>query len=141
MELLVRISGVLLVALALLHVGFPRYFRWTEDLAPLSLINRQMMYVHTFFVALTVLLMGGLAAFYPSGFFTPFGGVVSLMFAVFWFVRLLFQLFGYSSALWRGKRFETTVHIVFLFLWSFLSALYFMVFLSVHYTKASALFD
>lgn len=131
MELAVRISGILLIALALLHLAFPRYFRWKEDLMPLSLINRQMMYVHMFFVAFVVLLMGCLAAFTPSGFFTPFGRVVSLVFFVFWFVRLLFQLFVYSPALWRGKRFETVIHVTFTILWSALSAIYLGVFLNV----------
>jgi len=131
MELAVRISGILLIVLALLHLAFPRYFRWKEDLVPLSLINRQMMYVHTFFVAFVVLLMGCLAAFIPSGFFTPFGRVVSLFFFVFWFVRLLFQLFVYSPALWRGKRFETVIHVTFTILWLTLSAIYLGVFLNV----------
>ena len=58
MEQQLRIVGVLLVGLALLHAGFPRYFNWAGELKPLSLINRQMVYVHTLFIALVVLLMG-----------------------------------------------------------------------------------
>ena len=33
--------------------------------------------------------------------------------AIFWTVRLGVQFFGYSSVLWRGKTFETIVHILF----------------------------
>ena len=58
MELQLKIIGVLLIALALLHAFFPRYFQWKKELSGLKLINRQMMYVHTFFIALAVFLMG-----------------------------------------------------------------------------------
>ena len=58
MELHLKIVGGLLIGLALLHGVFPRYFQWRNDLAGLTLINRQMMYVHTFFIALMVFLMG-----------------------------------------------------------------------------------
>ena len=53
-----RLIGFFLVVLALLHAGFFRYFGWRREFAVVSLINRQMMYVHTFFIALAVLLMG-----------------------------------------------------------------------------------
>lgn len=58
MEIHFKIIGVLLIALALVHIVFPKYFNWDKELKSLSLINRQMMTVHTFFIALTVLLMG-----------------------------------------------------------------------------------
>ena len=58
MQTLLEITGGLLMALALLHVVFPRHFRWKEETAGLSLLTRQILYVHTFFIALTVFLMG-----------------------------------------------------------------------------------
>ena len=58
MEPLLELCGLLLIGLALLHLIFPTYFHWKEELARISLINRQMMIVHTFFIALTVFLMG-----------------------------------------------------------------------------------
>jgi hypothetical protein len=120
-----KIIGVLLIALGLAHAGFPRYFAWKKELAGLSLINRQMMYVHTFFIALIVLLMGVLcltSSVEITG--TPLGRKLSLGLAVFWAARLFAQLFGYSSKLWRGKRFETSVHIAFIILWAYLSAVF-----------------
>ncbi|MFT5915933.1 MAG: hypothetical protein ACJAWV_003170 [Flammeovirgaceae bacterium] len=128
MEIHLKFIGFLLIALALIHIIFPRYFLWKEDLAPLSLINRQMMYVHTFFVAFMVFLMGWLCLNSSSEIVeTNLGRKVSLGFGVFWFVRLLIQFFGYSSKLWRGKRFETGAHIVFTLLWSYLTAIFFWV--------------
>lgn len=58
MELQLQITGILLMILAIAHVFFPKYFNWKQELSQLSLINKQMMEVHTFFVALVVFLMG-----------------------------------------------------------------------------------
>lgn len=58
MELHIRIIGWIMVALAGIHIIFPRYFQWNKELGALSLINKQLMYVHTLFIGLVVLLMG-----------------------------------------------------------------------------------
>ena len=122
MEVHFKIIGYLLIALALLHVGFPRRFQWEEELKPLNLLNRQMMYVHTFFVALMVLLMGLLCVTSATELHnTQLGHRVTLGLGVFWGCRLAIQFFGYSAELWRGKKFETAVHIVFAVLWAYLT--------------------
>ena len=122
MELNLKIAGVLQIALALLHARFPKRFGWKEELAPLSLLSRQVMYVHTFFIALTVFLMGILCVTSAGDLInTALGQRVSLGLAIFWITRLVVQFFGYSSELWRGKTFETVIHIVFSVLWAYLS--------------------
>lgn len=121
MEIHFKIAGVLLMTLSLLHVFFPKYFNWKEELKPLSLINRQMMKTHTFFIALTVFLMGSLCFFYSFEMInTDFGKVISLGLGFFWGLRLIFQLFVYSSKLWEGKKFETFIHIIFSIFWIYL---------------------
>ena len=129
MELQLKIIGVLLMVLALVHGIFPKYFDWKNDLKPLSLINKEIMYVHTFFIALTVFLMGVLC-FTSSNelVHTELGKKISLGFSVFWGVRLFVQFFGYSSELWKGKQFETIVHIVFSILWTYLTAIFFSIY-------------
>ncbi|MBS1604397.1 MAG: hypothetical protein JST42_17155, partial [Bacteroidetes bacterium] len=58
LELQFRIVGVMFILLAVLHIFFPSRFRWRQELGPLSLMNRQLMYVHLFFVALVIFLIG-----------------------------------------------------------------------------------
>ncbi len=125
MELHLKIIGVLLVVLALMHAVFPKYFRWKKDLAALEPINRQMMYVHAFFIALTVFLMG-ILCFTSSREITetPLGRKVALGLAAFWAARLFIQFFGYSPQLWRGKAFETTMHVAFVVFWAYLTAVF-----------------
>ncbi|MEM7603214.1 MAG: hypothetical protein AAF357_17610 [Verrucomicrobiota bacterium] len=125
MILLTQIAGFLLIGLAVLHAIFPRYFGWKTDLRQLRLINRQMMEVHTFFIALTVGLMGILCIVSADELSrTKLGRTVSAGFALFWGARLVVQFFWYSPKLWRGKPFETVVHIVFAILWAGLTLLF-----------------
>ncbi len=58
-----RIAGTLLILLALAHVFFPKRFNWREELARLSLLNRQIFYVHSVFIGVVLLMMGGVSVF------------------------------------------------------------------------------
>src|SRR5689334_8394215 len=104
MELHLNIAGILLIALALMHAAFPRRFAWKTEFASIGLLSRQMMYVHTFFIALTILLMGVLCTTSAHDLITTtLGRRILLGLTLFWFARLVIQFFGYSSELWRGK--------------------------------------
>ena len=121
--------GIVCIALALMHVVFPRYFNWKEELSRISLINRQLMEVHTLFVALVVGLIGVLCLTSAHDLLeTRLGNRLAFGLFVFWSVRLLVQFFGYSSVLWRGKRFETAVHVLFVLLWTYFSVVFFLVY-------------
>jgi hypothetical protein len=128
MEIHLKIIGTLLIALALIHIGFPRYFKWEQELSSLSIMNRQMMHIHSFFIAFVVFLMGVLCVSSSEELFhSDFGKRISLGLGIFWTVRLLIQFFGYSSKLWRGKSFETSIHILFSLFWIYLSCVFLMI--------------
>lgn len=111
--------------LAVIHIGFPKRFNWAEELKSLSLMNKQMMVVHTFFIALVVFLMGALSLFCSTELTTStFGKKISLALGVFWIIRLFVQFFVYSPELWKGKTFETAMHILFSLLWIYLSTFF-----------------
>lgn len=129
MVLQIKIVGVLCVILALIHVVFPAYFDWKRELRAVSLINRQLMYVHTFFVAIVVLLMGILCLTSSADLVeTRLGHRIAFGLFVFWGLRLLIQFFGYAPELWRGKRMETAVHVLFSLLWTYFCGVFFWVF-------------
>src|SRR5437870_5437846 len=107
MTLHLKITGLLLVMLGIVHLVFPKYFNWAKELGALSLINRQMMYVHTFFIAFVVFLTGLLCLTSSNEIIeTSLGRKIALGLGVFWIIRLIIQFFGYSSKLWKGKKFE-----------------------------------
>jgi hypothetical protein len=128
MELHLRIVGCILVLISLIHAIFPKRFNWEIELLPLSVINRQLMYVHTFFIALIVLLMGVFCIACSSDIVsTKLGSQLALGLFIFWGIRLLFQFFVYSSELWKGKIFETVIHVIFSFIWTYFTVVFFMI--------------
>jgi len=131
MELQLKIAGILLMALAFMHNFLPKHFEWKKELLPLGLMNKQMMYVHTFFVGLTVFLMGLLCFFCAADLVnTRLGKQLSLGLFIFWGFRLVFQFFVFSPKLWKGKKFETTMHILFSIIWIYLTTIFLLVYLA-----------
>lgn len=130
MDTHLTVIGILLIALALIHTFFPKFFYWKKELSSLSVVNRQMMYVHSFFIAFMIFLMG-LLCLTSSGELlnTRLGRRISFGLGIFWTARLLIQFVGYSSKLWKGKRFETIAHILFSLLWAYLSLIFIWIFL------------
>jgi hypothetical protein len=121
-----RAAGALQIALAAAHLAFPRRFNWGQELARLSLLNRQMFLVHTFFICVVLVLMGGLSLFAAEALLeaTALSRLVLGGFAAFWGLRLVVQWLVYDPTLWRGDRFNTMVHVVFSVLWAYLTAVY-----------------
>ena len=102
MEINLKISGLLLIILALLHIGFPKYFDWKTELKSLTLLTRQVMYVHTFFIALVVLLIGVLCFTSAAELIvSKLGNKILIGFGFFWFCRLLIQIFVYLHRWFR----------------------------------------
>jgi len=86
------------------------------------------MYVHTFFIALMVLLMGIFCIYCAEDIVhTRLGHRLASGLFIFWGLRLLFQFFVYSPELWKGKPFETTIHVIFSFLWAYFSGVFLMI--------------
>lgn len=125
METHLRIIGFLLIALAILHIPFPKYFKWKTELQPLSLLTRQIFYVHTFFIVVVIVFMAVLCICFTNDLLkTHLGHYVLLGLSVFWGLRLIIQLFIYSPKLWKGKPFETGIHILFSILWTYFTLVF-----------------
>jgi hypothetical protein len=128
MEINLKITGCILVVLALIHTIFPKYFNWSNELSSISLVNRQMMYIHTFFIALILFLMGLLCLTSSEDIVkTELGNRIALGLGFFWMIRLFIQFFGYSTELWKGKKLESSIHIIFSILWIYFSIVFFYI--------------
>jgi hypothetical protein len=131
MELHLKIIGSCLIVLGLVHAIFPRQFNWKQELSSLSIVNKEMMYIHTFFIAFTLFLVGLLCLTSGTDIIsTTFGKRVSLGLGVFFSLRLLVQFFGYSSKTWKGKTLETSVHVLFSIFWTYITAIFILIYSS-----------
>lgn len=126
LSILLRIAGLGLILLAIMHIPVGKQLNWKEDIPKLTPANAEIFHVHTFFICLTLVLMGLPSLLDPEIFLkrTRPGAWLAWIFAVFWGFRLYFQCFVYSPDLWRGKRLETSIHWLFTFLWLALTAVY-----------------
>ena len=121
-----KFIGLALMVLAVAHIPIHRHFKWKAETATLTLLTRQIFHVHTFFVALVVWMFGALTFFFTTDLLQPtrLSIVILLGFSVFWAIRLVVQLFIYESDLWRGKKFETAIHILFTLFWFYCMSVY-----------------
>jgi len=124
--LALRVAGVILLLLAVAHVPIATRLEWRADAQRLSPVNRQVMLVHAFFVALMVGLMGVLTLGWAEALVMPsaLGKPVAAGLTLFWAARLYFQWFVYDRSLWRHRAFETRVHVLFTILWTYLTVVY-----------------
>ena len=122
LELHLKIAGIALIILGFSHAFFGPRFQWKEELARISLLNRQIFYVHTFFIALVVVMLGVLACFYTRELLAPthLARIILSGMVFFWSCRLLIQFFGYDASLWKGNRFHTRIHILLSVFWIYL---------------------
>jgi hypothetical protein len=127
LELHLRIVGVLLLALTAMNLCIvPRRFGWKQEMARLSLLNRQIFQVHAGFICLVLVMMAALLLLYTEALLegTPLSRAVLLGLGGFWFVRLLTQWLVYSPRVWRGHRFNTVMHGVFTGLWLYFTGVF-----------------
>ena len=119
-----RFVGVLLALLAIMNLFVPRRFRWREELARVSLLNRQIFQAHTVFIVLVVALMSVLLLTCAEALLEPtrLSRAVLAGLTVFWGLRMLMQWFFYSPRVWRGNRLHTVMHGVFSLGWIYVTA-------------------
>lgn len=121
-----RIVGVVMASLVLINLFVPSRFHWREEMARLSLINRQIFQAHSIFLVLTLawfsalLLTCGAALLEP----TRLSRAVLLGLTVFWGLRMLMQWCFYSPQIWRGHRFNTVMHYMFSVLWVYVTMVF-----------------
>lgn len=121
-----QIAGALLFLLGAAHPFISRYLRWNEEARRLSLLTRQVFAVHTFFIALSVAMMGAASLAFPDALLdpAPLSRIVIAGILLFWTCRLFVQLAVYDAAIWRGHRFYTWMHYAFSAFWIYLVGTY-----------------
>jgi hypothetical protein len=121
-----HLAGVVLVTLGAVHVGLPRMLGWSHDLAPLSPLNRQVSYVHTFFVGLTCALWGLLPLTAGDALVErhPVTRMLLVGAVVFWGARLAVQLGLFNPAHARRSHRWLAASVGGTVLWAYLTGVW-----------------
>ena len=126
LEAHLRIAGIFLLLVAAAHPFFPKQLGWKEDLAKLTLLNRQIFLVHNGFIVLILVLFGTLAMGFTEDLTAPsrLAAAVLAGLTLFWGIRLITQQLIYDRSLWRGHRRNTVLHILATLLWIYLTGVF-----------------
>jgi hypothetical protein len=121
-----RAVGVVMALLVAVNLVVPVRYRWRDETARLSLLNRQIFQAHAVFLILTLALFSVLLLNYADALVEPtrlsralLGGLT-----IFWALRMLMQWCFYSPAIWRGDRFHTAMHWLFSATWVYVTGVF-----------------
>jgi len=103
-----EVVGVVLVALGVAHVALPRVLGWQRSLVALATLDREVNYVHSYFIGLTCVLWGLFPLVAGGGSLAHNSATTFVLVGatVFWVARLVVQLVVFNrhaseSAMWR----------------------------------------
>lgn len=121
-----RVVGVLMAVLVAVNLWVPRRFHWREEMARLSLLNRQIFQAHTVFLLLMLALFSALLLTSSDVLIEPtrLSRAILIGLTIFWGLRMVMQWWFYSPAIWRGHRFNTVMHCVFSVTWVYVTTVF-----------------
>jgi hypothetical protein len=122
-----RIAAVAQLAIAVLNVALPRLMRWTEDLARIPLLIREVFYVHAWFISVTLAIFGVMTLRFAGEIAAVTNPVCQWLagaIGLFWGIRTVLQVAYYSGSHWRGRPLRTALHIALLATYGGLTLVY-----------------
>ncbi|MFJ5970756.1 hypothetical protein [Streptomyces sp. NPDC093060] len=121
-----RLVGLALVGMGLLHVVLPRILGWPGDLGDSSLLTHQVSYAHVFFIGLTCVLLGALPLAFSRELVSgaPLPTALLCGQTLFWGLRWVMEFAYFSPRLWRGHRLRTAGHLALSVLWTWVTAVF-----------------
>ena len=99
LPLLIFMGGILHLGILLASATVPRALNWSDSLASLDRLFRQLIWVHGAFIVLVIVGFGVLSLALPVDLAggTPLARAVCAFIAIFWFTRLGVQLFVFDA--------------------------------------------
>jgi hypothetical protein len=120
------IAGILHLAPLCAGLTVPRVLRWGSDLGKLDALTRQLIWAHGAFIAITVIAFGLITVTAGESMLqgTPLAVGIAAFIGLFWFLRLLIQLFYFDARPWLTNSFRTVGYRSLTFVFGYFSAVY-----------------
>ncbi len=121
------IAAAAQLSVAVLNLFLVRIMKWEEEVARMPQLVREVFHVHAWFITITLAIFGVVTIRFADELAAgtnDLGRWLAAGIGIFWLTRWLMQFFYYDSSHWRGKRAETIVHIVLIFLYGSLAGVY-----------------
>jgi len=125
-DVLLELSGVSMLALALLHLYFARLLGWSADLRNLKPINAQVFNAHTIFLVGGITLLGLSCICFAAAMTarTTLGAVAAGCFALCWLSRLICQFVLFKAPFCENTRLEFLLRLLGALIWCFYTGLF-----------------
>ena len=125
LEIALITAGLEQISIELLNFFLVRLLGWKEELRRAPLLLREVFYVHSWFISVTLAIFGALTLRFSDVIACePLGRWLAAGVGLFWGIRTVLQVAYYSSAHWRGHTGRTVIHITLLFLYGGMAATY-----------------
>ena len=121
------IAAAAQLSVAVLNLFLVRIMKWEEEVARMRQLVREVFHVHAWFITIPLAIFSVVTIRFVEELAAGtnnLGRWLAAGIGIFWFIRWLMQFFYYDSSHWRGKRAETIVHIVLIFLYGSLAGVY-----------------
>jgi hypothetical protein len=94
-------GGIIQLGILIGSATVPGVLRWADELKAVSLVSRQLIWVHGAFIVLVIIGFGMLAILFPKELAAgaPMSRGVCAFIGLFWLVRLLLQFVLFDPAL------------------------------------------
>jgi hypothetical protein len=93
-EVSLYVGGIFNLGFTIFHLFFWRLFNWKEDLGSLTPANRSVMQILNLCLTFMIFVMSYVSLFLPREMLsTNLGKNLLIAFALFWFLRMLEQIF------------------------------------------------
>lgn len=101
------------IAVAFVNLRLDRLLNWAPELDKLSLLLREVFYVHKWFISITLLIFGIITWRFAGELGSGASELARWLAAgigLFWLIRTGIQWFYYDWSHWRGKAGRTAIH-------------------------------
>jgi hypothetical protein len=127
LAIFLRAAAALQLGVALLNLFLVPLLKWKEELARTPLLLREVFQVHAWFISATLTIFGIITVRFAADIAShtnAMGVWLAAGIGIFWGIRTVLQVAYYSSSHWRGQFGRTAIHIMLLFIYGGMAALY-----------------
>lgn len=118
-------AAVAQLCIAALNLFLVRILKWHDDLNRAPLLLREVFWVHSWFISVTLLIFGVMTLRFAGEMNSlTMGRWLAMGIGAFWTLRMILQVTFYSSSHWRGKPGRTAIHIILLALYGGMATTY-----------------
>ena len=122
---LLIVAAAAQLSVAILNLFLVRLLHWRDDLNRAPLLLREVFWVHSWFISVTLVIFGAITLRFAGEMaIEPIGRWLAAGIGGFWALRTILQITYYSSSHWKGNTPRTVIHVILLILYGGMAGTY-----------------